>query len=58
MKDSRGHMWGKEGRVQMKIVAGLGSVDEYIPMWKQEQTSFLRLCALFMDKKIRDASAA
>ena len=30
-KTSRGHMWGKEGRVQMKIVAGLGSVDEYIP---------------------------
>ena len=30
-KDSERTYVGKEGRVQMKIVAGLGSVDEYIP---------------------------
>ena len=35
----------------MKIVAGLGSVDEYIPMWKQEQTSFSAAMCLIHGQK-------
>lgn len=46
-------------KTQMKIVAGLGSIDEYIPYVKAGADEFFcGYVPLFMDGKIWDTSAS
>ena len=41
----------------MKITAGLGSIDEYERLCRQEQMNFLWLCTIFLGGKIWHSNA-